>query len=203
MTDPTRRAYDRIAATFDAVNSALPAGLAGVAARFLAHLPEAPRILDVGCGPGRDMALFESLGARATGADFSGEMLAVARTRVRGDLVQADMRKLPFGASSFDGLWCNAAILHLPKPEAPVALTEFRRVLTANGCAFLSIQTGTSEGLEASDVYGEGVERFFARYEPEAFLALLETNGFAVRWHETVQASHGRTWLRVLAAPTR
>lgn len=62
-------------------------------------------ILEVACGTGRLMALLESGGYRVTGLDLSPEMLALARPRVNGVLVQRDMRELEF-SEEFDVVLC-------------------------------------------------------------------------------------------------
>jgi SAM-dependent methyltransferase len=62
-------------------------------------------ILEAACGTGRLMAILESEGYRVTGLDLSPEMLALARPRVKGVLVQRDMRELAFG-EEFDAVLC-------------------------------------------------------------------------------------------------
>jgi len=54
------------------------------------------RVLDIGCGPGRHAQALEAAGARVTGLDLSRVLLTRARNAVRGPLVRADMRALPF-----------------------------------------------------------------------------------------------------------
>jgi len=62
-------------------------------------------ILEVACGTGRLMAILESEGYNVTGVDLSGEMLALARPRVKGALIQGDMRELDF-SGEFDAVLC-------------------------------------------------------------------------------------------------
>ena len=195
--DETQAAYEKFAAQFDAMFADMPPSLVQAATRFLELLPANPHVLDVGCGPGRDMAWLEARGATMTGVDFSTEMLKLARTRVQGHLEQMDMRALRFADSSFDGVWCNAALLHVPKLEAPSVLTRFFQMLKPGGVAFVSMQLGSTEQLETHRVYPD-VQRFFARYAPAEFLGLLESNGFQVFEHELEDAGN-RSWIRVLA----
>ncbi|MDX2006676.1 MAG: methyltransferase domain-containing protein [Meiothermus sp.] len=89
--DKTQRTYDQFAAVYDDTNAAMPDGLKRAAAQFLGRLPKNPHCVDVGCGVGRDMAWLKTHGAVITGVNFSIGMLARARTRVRGELIQMDM----------------------------------------------------------------------------------------------------------------
>ena len=203
-TEVTRESYNQIAPTFAQVSATMGENLLEFAKKFLGLLEPSfgqnSNILDVGCGPGRDMAWFESHNINVTGVDFSSSMLEIARTQVRGSLVQADMRKLPFEAHSVDGIWCSASLLHLPKTDSPAALLEFKRVLKPSGVLFLAVQEGQGENLETRDVYGEN-QRFFARYTTPEMTDLLETAGFEILdgyKHET----HDRIWIRFLARAT-
>ena len=61
-----------------------------------------------------------------------------------------DLRKLDFKDKSFDGIWCCASFIHLPKKYAENVLKEFNRILKEPGILFLGLKEGTSEGLESS-----------------------------------------------------
>jgi ubiquinone/menaquinone biosynthesis C-methylase UbiE len=157
--------------------------------------------LDLGCGTGRDLAWLTSQQLRVCGADFSVGMLAEARKIVTCPLAQMDMRALGFADNTFDGLWCNAALLHLPKLEAPRALQEMRRVLRKDGWLGVAVQQGASEGLELNP-YTQAGERFFARYSMTEMTQLLSINGFIVMKALT-EATPQRTWLRFMAQVVR
>jgi SAM-dependent methyltransferase len=193
-------AYDRIAPTFAATNAAMPASLVALGERFLALAGVNARVLDLGCGAGRDMTWLESRGARMIGADLSRGMLAETRARASGALVRMDMRQLGFGMARFDGVWCMAALLHLPKAEAPIAMREMKRALRPGGALLLALQAGDSEGWEPAP-YGP-VERFFARYARDEAERMIEQAGFAIQ-HTQINAASDRTWLQFLAAAPR
>jgi SAM-dependent methyltransferase len=192
-------AYDQIAERYATVNADMPPETLAAAERFLGLVESNARILDLGCGPGRDMAWFEAQGAVVVGVDLSPGMLAQARLQACGPLVQMDMRRLAFQTGTFRGIWCNAALLHLPKRETPAALAQMRRVLAPGGALSLSIQEGAEEIWER-DPYCGVVERFFARYSEAEMLALLEDIGFTIQEHIFNQGK-ARRWLRFLAMP--
>lgn len=196
-------AYDRIASDYARTNAVSSVeyrdhfGPALLRCSTPLAAPVPPRLLDIGCGAGRDMAQFEAAGAQVVGVDLSSGMLAEARVRASGPLVQMDMRALGFASETFHGVWCAASLLHLPKIEAPTVLQEIHRILTAGGVLFLAVQAGEGERWETG-AYGHPVERFFARYSPEEIVTLLAEHGFAVREHDAGDAGV-RRWLRFLA----
>jgi ubiquinone/menaquinone biosynthesis C-methylase UbiE len=194
----TRAAYDALAGLFAERHAATPPGVAACAERFAAALRTGARVLDLGCGHGRDAAFLTDQGLAVVGADLSPGMLAQARRRTTAPLVESDMCALPFAADSFDGVWCNAALLHLPKADAPLALAEMRRALRPQGVLYLAVQEGTTEEWEAT-TWVPGVARYFARYRSDEIRGLLERVGFLVAELEREPLPNGRTWLRYLA----
>jgi ubiquinone/menaquinone biosynthesis C-methylase UbiE len=197
----THETYEQIAPTYAQVSAIMHENLIEYAKKFI-HLLESSfgpnsNILDVGCGPGRDMAWFENHGINVTGVDYTQAMLEIARTKVRGSLVQSDMRNMPFEAGGVDGIWCNASLLHLPKTDSPAALLEFKRILEPNGILFLAVQEGSGEHLETREVYGEN-QRFFARYSVPEMTRMLEAAGFDIL-EQHPHESRDRIWIRFLA----
>lgn len=176
-----RSAYDQVAAQYAAKNAQIFPEMLSAADWLLAQVPDGARLLDLGCGPGRDLAWFaqQRPSIRRFGADLSTGMLAEARQRSHAALCQADMRRLGFASASFAGLWCVAAMLHLPRAEAPRAVAEMARVLVPGGVLHLCVQKGSGEGLEKS-LYDPPVERFFASHQPEELSEMLVTAGFTI-----------------------
>jgi ubiquinone/menaquinone biosynthesis C-methylase UbiE len=192
-----QNAYDRLAGLFAESNDgAMPTDLERLAQALVARCSAEASIVDIGCGTGRDMAWFEQHGLCATGVDLSEGMLAYARRAVRGSLVSADARALPFGNKSFDAVWCCASLLHLPRADAPLALREIRRVLKADAPLMLSMQEGRGDAWEPG--YGTDIERYFVRYGSEELEYMLAATGFSVvEKVRTVQPL--RTWLAYLS----
>ncbi|MEW6231808.1 MAG: methyltransferase domain-containing protein, partial [Chloroflexota bacterium] len=74
------------------------------------------KILDIGCGPGRDAKYFSEHGLKVTGADLTSNFVKMASQNVpNAKFVQMDMRNLGFPENTFDGIWACASFLHVPK----------------------------------------------------------------------------------------
>jgi len=210
MDDPTIATYDRIASTFaertfDTISPELAERRAAFARAIVERAPPNRfRILDAGCGPGRDSKWFHEQGFQVIGVDLSEGMLAEARRRVPGvDFQRADLRHLDFPPSSFDGIWCCAALLHLSRSEVPDVLASFRRLL---GHGYLGLTVKLGEGEEITDgTDGPGTPRritYFGRYELELYLerAGFEVRAVAVEQMGTQDPQH--PWLGILAQTT-
>jgi len=185
--------YDHIVLDFAKRNHfSMADNLVTLAQELTKHIGQSGRLVDVGCGTGRDMAWFELHRITTIGVDLSMGMLTYAREYVRGELVSMNMRNLGFRNAFFDGVWCCASLLHLPKADAVFALQEIRRILKLGGMFILSIQEGNNEGWEDGSI--PGAQRFFARYQENEMRNMLSTNKFAILKIDSSQTAE-RNWL--------
>lgn len=178
----TIAAYDAHAASYAERNASLVGSVAALLARFVAGLPANARVLDVGCGPGRDAAYLAAQGCRVTGLDLSrGQLLCVpdAVTQAVTGFVQGDMTRLPFAARTFDGLWACASLLHLPRELVPGVLAELRRIAAPDALLYVGMKRGEGERWEPSPVLA-GELRYFTYYAPDELAALVRAAGFRV-----------------------
>lgn len=203
FTAMTDSSPDPVAATLDAYRAAPAAyaqateemgGSAGfpLASSLASRVAPGGLVLDLGCGPGRDMEWFSGKGFRVLGVDGSPALVELARSRAVGDVLVGDLRRLPVDEDAVDAVWSMAAMLHLPKDEFHLALFEARRVLRSGGPFALSMKEGEGQGWEASPYPGMPA-RFFARYRLEELCERLTSSGFRVRESEGVGG-----WLNVL-----
>lgn len=140
------------------------------------------------------MLLLRDRGAEVVGLDLSAGML---RTAGLAGVVQADMRRLPVRTGVLDGVWSQAALLHVPRADVPAALAEFRRVLAPTGLLHLVVSEGEGQGWEAHR-YGSALPRWFVHHSEEKLRELLNTAGFDVLDVRRLVAE--RNWLRLRAA---
>ena len=102
-------------------------------------------ILDLGCGPGRDLAAFTRLGHHAIGLEGVAEFAAMAREHSGCEVWEQDFLKLDLPDARFDGIFANAALFHVPLQELPRVLSELHAALKADGVLFSSNPRGNDE----------------------------------------------------------
>ena len=102
-------------------------------------------ILDLGCGPGRDLKVFSERGHIAVGLEGSGRLAAMARAHSGCKVWQRDFLKLDLPGSRFDGVFANAALFHVPGQELPRVLRELHTTLKPGGVLFTSNPHGHNE----------------------------------------------------------
>jgi SAM-dependent methyltransferase len=91
------------------------------AQKFIYSLPPHAKIIDIGCGPGRDAKTFSDYGLDVVGVDFSTNMVEIAKQSVpNGSFYTIDMEAIAFPSETFDGVWANCALLHVPKKNIPL-----------------------------------------------------------------------------------
>ncbi len=170
----TTQTYDEIAAKFAA--KFWETDPSAQLDRFCANLRPGARVVDVGCGPGRDLLSLAERGYWALGVDRSAGMLREAVAQGANLLIQADTRALPLARGALDGAWACASLLHLPKAELPAALAEIHRTL-GHGHICLIMKQGEGESWRDD---GQGQRRFFSYYHPAEVELALERAGFQV-----------------------
>jgi len=106
---------------------------------FERWLPRDGRILEAGCGLGRWIAYFAHNGYRLTGLDVTADGMRQLRSKdVNAELVQGDVRGLPFRENSFDAVLSLGVLEHIEEgPEH--ALEEVVRVLKPGGTLFFQV----------------------------------------------------------------
>ena len=144
---------------------------------FLAALPDgqALDILDFGCGPGRDLITFKSLGHRPTGLDGTAAFCEMGRKNSDCPVLHQHFLQLDLESGSFDGIFANASLFHVPSQELPSVLANCYRALRPQGVLFLSNPRGDAEGWQG-DRYGNYMEL----EQSEAF---LQQAGFTLLHH--------------------
>ena len=107
-------------------------------------------ILDLGCGPGRDLRYFRSLGHDVVGLDGSTEFVAMARSYSECEVLQQDFLAMALPESHFDGIFANASLFHVPSQELPRVLAELSETLRSR--VSFSAQTREETTRRASAV---------------------------------------------------
>lgn len=114
---------------------------------LLRHIEAEPpyRILDFGCGPGRDLRAFARLGHVAIGLEGAAQFVTMARADSGCEVWQQDFLRLDLPDASFDGVYANASLFHVPSRELPRVLGQLRATLKPGGVLFSSNPRGANE----------------------------------------------------------
>ena len=102
-------------------------------------------ILDLGCGPGRDLIYFRSRGHEAVGLDGSREFVAMAQAHSGCEVLHQDLLSMRLPEGRFDGIFANASLFHVPSQELPRILLELYETLKQRGVLFSSNPRGNNE----------------------------------------------------------
>ena len=102
-------------------------------------------ILDLGCGPGRDVIYFRSLGHEAVGLDGSRQFVAMAQAHSGCEVLHQDFLSMQLPEGRFDGIFANASLFHVPSQELPRVLLELYETLKPRGVLFSSNPRGSNE----------------------------------------------------------
>jgi SAM-dependent methyltransferase len=134
------------------------------------------RILDFGCGPGRDLKVFKELGYEAIGLEGAERFVELARSYSGCEVWHQDFLKLELPPEFFDGIFANAALFHLPSQELPRILRELWATLKPEGVLFSSNPRGENEE-------GWNGGRYGCYYNLETWRALVSAAGFVEIQH--------------------
>jgi len=133
-------------------------------------------ILDLGCGPGRDLKTFSKLGHMATGLDGSPSFAAMAREHSGCEVWQQDLLQMRLPGARFDGVFANAVLFHVPSQALPRVLGELRATLKPRGVLFSSNPHGHNE-----EGWNRG--RYGAYHDYETWRDYLAQAGFTELEH--------------------
>ena len=114
---------------------------------FLEHIPHGGRILDAGCGSGRDSLAFLRLGHAVISIDASERMVEATRSVTGGDVRQLSFEAADF-ENEFDGIWACASLLHIPRQELSAVFGVLGKALKYDGILYLSFKHGNCERTE-------------------------------------------------------
>ncbi|MET3134704.1 SAM-dependent methyltransferase [Oxalobacteraceae bacterium GrIS 1.11] len=133
-------------------------------------------LLDLGCGPGRDLKAFAALGHKAVGVDGSANFVAMARAYSGCEVWRQDFIELALPPDHFDGVFANAALFHVPSAALPHVLASLWATLKPGGVLFSSNPHGANqEGWQGA--------RYGSYYDYENWERFMTAAGFAALGH--------------------
>jgi SAM-dependent methyltransferase len=145
---------------------------------LLRHIAGSPpfTILDLGCGPGRDLRDLSARGHQVIGLDGAEQFVHMARKESGCEVWHQDFLQLDLPAGRFDGVFANASLFHVPSRDLPRVLRQLFGTLRPGGVLFCSNPHG-------GDVEGWNNGRYGAYHAPDTWRLYLHEAGFAELEH--------------------
>ena len=133
-------------------------------------------ILDLGCGPGRDLRAFAALGHEVVGLEGAAGLVALARAGTDCPVLHQDFLALDLPPARFDGIFANASLFHVPSSQIARVLAELAAALKPRGALFCSNPRGDNQEGWVGGRYG-------CFYDLETWRALVTGAGFIELHH--------------------
>lgn len=133
-------------------------------------------ILDLGCGPGRDLKTFKAMGHAPVGIDGAAHFVEMARIHSGCEVWQQDFIHLDMPPERFDGVFANASLFHVPSVALPKVLRDLYACLKPGGVLFSSNPRGDNQEGWNGDRYG-------SYYDLAHWQRLVEAAGFTPLHH--------------------
>lgn len=196
-----RDTYNRIAEAWHAGHQGDDWWVAGTN-QFASLLPSEGTVLDVGCGAGTKSNYLAGKGLQVTGIDFAENMVAIAKREVPdaaflvADFVEDDLPK-----ESFDGIFMQASLLHVPKQKAQKTVDRLASLLKSSGLFYIAVKEQWSgQPEEENKIEGDvgfTYERFFSYFTEEEIKTILQAAGCEIVWSSVESAGKTR-WIQTI-----
>lgn len=132
---------------------------------FLSYLKPGARILDFGCGSGRDTAYFREKGLIVDAADGSSEMCRLASEYLHAPVACMEFNELD-AENLYDGIWASASIMHLEYEKLKEVFPKMIRALKPGGILYVNFKYGEKDGFLG--------KRYYTYMTEERFMNLLK-----------------------------
>lgn len=150
--------YDQNASSF--ASQTADVDLTPLYDRFLRHVAPGGRVLDVGCGVGRDALSFSKRGYDVVALDGSEEMVRLTQERV-GSHIPVHLMRFEEIAwhNEFDGIWACASLLHVPSSSFAAVASRIVDAMRPGGSWFMSFKLGEGERVAGGRLFVDHNER--------------------------------------------
>lgn len=139
--------------------------------KFEKYVTDGGRILDAGCGSGRDSRAFKQHGYSVVAFDASSEMCRMASELIGQEVWQMRFDEISFD-EEFDGIWACASLLHVSGEDLPEIIVKLHKALVQNGTLYVSFKYG--------DGFKQRGDRTFTDFTEKSVKLLLCNAGFEI-----------------------
>ena len=174
--------------------STLSNDMTALLGRFASRLPQGGRVLDLGCGSGRDTIALRGMGFSVVPVDGSEGMCRVASENTGSEVRCLDILDLDY-VGEFDGVWACASLLHLKGDEIPQALTLINRALVDGGVLYMSFKLGRFYGIRDG--------RWYTDMDDVEVPVLSESAGFEASDVWNTADPRGTAWVNAILTKRR
>lgn len=162
---------------------------------FLDNIKPSSKILDLGCGSGRDSLYFKSIGHDVTSVDGSIELAKEAEKLIGQEVIVSTFEELKL-KEKFDGIWACASLLHVKRENIEDVLRNLTSNLKDDGVFYLSFKYGANEFIDERN-------RYFNCYTEESFIEMIKNiKEYKIKdiykTGDTLGGREGLIWLNVL-----
>jgi SAM-dependent methyltransferase len=159
--------------------------------KFIRLLPSKAKMIDLGCGSGRDAKIFTSMGVDVLGIDYCSNLIDIAKINAPlANFKLMDIEAMSFPTSSFDGVWSACSLAHISKQLLPDVLKKINFILKEKGYFYLALKKGSGEILERDSRYDGDFKKFWSFFEEDELKILLQEAQFKILEFDTVEKSH-------------
>ena len=149
-------------------NSTLNVDMTNTYKEFLKLVPEGGKILDLGCGSGRDSMNFMKLGYEVTAVDGAKELAKKASVLLGKEVIASTFEELEL-KEKFHGIWACASLLHIKREDLKTVLNNLYNNLEDNGVFYMSFKYGEKE-------YVDDKNRYFNCFTDESIISFINEN---------------------------
>lgn len=159
--------------------------------KFIKLLPSNAKIIDIGCGSGRDAKLLTNLGATVLGIDFSSNLIDIAKSNAPlAEFQLMDIEAMNLPDAAFDGAWAACSLGHVSKEIFPSVIQKIHCILKEKGYFYITLKKGKGESLEQDIRYKGDVKKFWAFFEEEEIKNILQEAQFKILNFDIIAKAH-------------
>jgi len=148
------------------------------------------KILDIGVGKGREAKSFIAADYEYVGVEpATGLRKKLEQQFSNQTFIHDTIYDWSLSPNSFDGFWCSAMLLHIPRKNIDHVLQQLKTVLKPGAIGFISLASGNGEYLD------KDTNRYFYLYGQDEFTQILKRNGFIIEKKSTRKQDTHRHWL--------
>ena len=149
-------------------NSTLNVDMTNTYKPFLKLVPKDGKILDLGCGSGRDSMNFIKLGYEVIAVDGAKKLAKKASVLLGNEVIVSTFEELEL-KEKFHGIWACASLLHIKREDLKIVLNNLYNNLEDNGVFYMSFKYGEKE-------YVDDKNRYFNCFTDESIISFINEN---------------------------